>query len=489
MVLDWVDMVFWKDFNCYFDQADIIEMSLVSKRWRLKLMPIVFKKIGYRGTPNRIGFYQYLYRSLKSRNNPTDEAGDLVWNDEGNSTDHSADCDEFSGKENYYCGCFKALERIHDYDCGFQVFKRNNEIKNESKTIHKYVKQLKIFELLDCFPFQYHYHIPFIGMFSNLTHLDLEYTRFYLYQFENIFKSLNKLEYLALRENIVIVDAEEHQSVINLEFPKSINTLYIKQGVSFLSESGYLDYLDYFQFLEDEEYYFSFQPQHLPNLRRLTYINGVRAFDTIVIDFLNINPQLKYLGSSVNAFTLPLLNQISTHPSLKQLAVIKESDIYPPNIESSSSTSDSVGYLEINFCKFINYSFFEKITLFCPNITHFHLKINGNWEESAAIISPVIKKLTRLHTLSITGFPDPIRFISDITRNSTVKRLNLTEINLYFLDLTLIEKLCNISHININYNTFVYPNDQVELSTLIQKYLNWKVLTFKDSVNFYKIYS
>ncbi|KXN70676.1 hypothetical protein CONCODRAFT_17455 [Conidiobolus coronatus NRRL 28638] len=457
-MLDWTDIALWKDLSCYLSQSDIIKLSLLSKLWRFKLAQLVFRKIGYRGTIKRNIFnqsYEYIYRKK------TDKSSEEI------SDNEKGDGENDFGSDDDICNCDKNPEVVHRYNCKRIVSKRMKEVKKETEIVRIYATDLSVSEYTDSFPLQFDYNTKFIFYFSNLKCLNLNYTRFYLLQLNSMFSKLEKLESLTLIQ-VGVID------------------LFIKKGIIIQKETDRKYFVGFVELFEDGGPYFSIKPQYLPNLRRLKYINIRNNFDDTMIEFLVLNPQLSYLSSAENAFTASLLNQISLQPSLKQLDIIKENEIYIPYNLSDSYTLASIQYLHINVDSSEDVDFFIKISLACCNISRLNLEIQHCSNTLAENVALIISQLKKLNTLSININYDIINFIKLMTKGSNIQNLQLVNYSLEDLDLSLIDQHSKIRKVHISYSNPICIASQVKLAADMNKYLNWSILSFHDSITCYK---
>jgi hypothetical protein len=478
MVLDWTDIVLWKDFYCYFSQLDIIKLSLVSKLWRFKLAQLVFRKIGYRGTIKSNIFNQsYGYIYGKKTNRISEETSDGEGVDDEN--DFSSDAD--------ICNCDNNPEVVHSYNCKRIVSKTMKEIKRETEIIRIYATDLSVSEYTDSLPLQFDYNTKFIFYFSNLKCLHLNYTRFYLLQLNSMFCKLEKLGSLTLIQIGVIGDFSDDLSKVNVKFPRSIRDLFIKKGIIIQKEANRKYFVGFFELFEDEGPYFSIKPQYLPNLKRLKYINVRNNFDDTLIEYLMLNPQLAYLGSAGNAFTKSLLNQISLQLSLKQLDIVKENEAYVPYHLSNLYSLPSIKCLNINVESSEDVDFFIKISLACYNLSRLNLEIQRCSNSLAESVESVISQLKKLNTLSISTNCDIIKYFKLIVKGSDIKKLHLTDYSLEDLDLSLIDKYSKIKYVYISYSSPICLTNQLKVATDTTKYRKWSILSFHNSIICYKI--
>jgi hypothetical protein len=506
ILINWADIVCWKDINCYLDQLEIYELSLLSKLWRKKLTPLVFRKLDFSGIP-RGGVlnitsdsnYKYQVRVVKTANassNNTEAHSNTSEKGESDSeyetaeeylSDNNESDGNRCGSDEIRCDCKGYNDGIHHYSCDKQIVKSVNEIIKEAKQVQNYVTDLMVYEDLELFPYRYHFNIPFIGCFSYLNSLELLNTRFYLSQLNNVFSGLKRLEYLILRDIVIIGDLQRELKIVSIEFPKSVKNLYIEKGICDQREYEETDNINYNDSLEDSHLYFVFKPQFLPSLKKLTYINELNNFDSIMIEFLSLNPQLCYLSSTENAFTASLLDQISSQASLKQLEFIKKYNISPPLLKHGPRSLNSLEYLEVSIDSTRIAEFYIKIIQKCPNINHLYFKNQDFNIKSAEILDPIFSQLTNLQTLSISGFISTYQFSWIIKNESDIKRLNLINTNVDSADLDLIIKQANVKHIYIKFDSFFSFKYIKSRYGLDKKYENWKSIIFRNSINFYKI--
>ncbi|KXN70675.1 hypothetical protein CONCODRAFT_6755 [Conidiobolus coronatus NRRL 28638] len=505
IIINWADIVCWRDLNCYLDQLEIYELSLLSKLWRKKLTPLVFRKLDFSGTPRGRILDITFANNYKYNGKAIEDANTTLKNKEAHSNtgeksesdseyetaeEYLSDNSESDGNKHGFdesrCECKGCHDRIHHYNCDKKITKTVNEIIDEAKQIQNYVTDLMIYEDLELFPYRYHFNIPFIKCFSYLSNLELLNTRFYLNQLNNIFSGLERLEYLILRDIVIIGDFQGELKTVRIELPKSVKNLYIEKGICDHREYEETDNVNYNDSLEDRFLYFVFNPQYLPNMKKLTYINEVNNFDSVMVEFLRLNPQLSYLSSTENAFTMSLLDQISLQSSLKHLEFIKKYNITPPLLKHGPRCLSSLEYLEISIDSMYIAEFYIKIIQKCSNLSHLYFKNQDFNIKSSEILDPIFSQLDKLQTLSISGFISTNQFSWIIKNESDIKRLNLINTNVDSVDLDLIIKQANVKHIYIKFDSpfsFKYIKTRYGLD---KKYDNWKTIIFTNSINFYK---
>jgi hypothetical protein len=487
MILRWVDIISWKEFNYYLTQLEIANLSLLSKLWRKKLIPIVFRKIGGKRVLERmqnvLGYSDSHSNTdcayNKTINNALDEKIISLPNLDEDSQDGSSCIEE--------CDCRNPFEDIHDQNCHIYISRAINEIKALCTQFQNYVDSLKVCENSNSFPYHYQYIVPYIECFSNLKYLSLSYTTCYQNQLNIVFSKLNKLESLKLKSIEVICEPYWYENVVNIEIPGSLKSLYISKGKIYQEdyENDHSD-VDYDE-LHEESLYLSYRPASFPNLKKLVYISDISNFDDIISEFLTLNPQLDYLGSSKNAFTTYLLDQISSQSNLKQIEVFQEEYDSSRGLEIRANTLDSIESLHVNVDENIDLYFTKIITSACININHLNLNIEHYWGDLIEDFYDIFDKLTRLRVLTIYDYNCHIGFILSILKGPSIQRLNLVDYNLDSLNLSLIEQQSNIKHVHISYNSPNLTKIKLELNISFQKNLNWRMLAFYNSISCYKI--
>ncbi|KXN70678.1 hypothetical protein CONCODRAFT_6758 [Conidiobolus coronatus NRRL 28638] len=487
MILRWVDVISWKEFNCYLAQSEIAELSLSSKLWRKKLVSIVFRKIGDKGVLERIQGELDFSSSHRSTDHNHEK---MVHNALDEKINCIPDVDESIQDESSYleeCDCADPFQDIHDQNCNIYISTAIDEIKVICKEFQYYAISLKVCENSSTFPYHYHYIVPYIECFSNLKHLNLSYTICYQDRLNTAFSKLSKLESLVLKNIEVICEPYCYESVVNIELPRSLKSLYISRGKIHQEEyeNDHSD-IDYDGLLE-ECLYLTYRPANLPNLKKLIYISDIGNFDNIVGEFFTLNPQLEYLGSSKNGFTTYLLDQISSQSNLKHIEIFQEEYDSSTGLEIRTNPLHSVESLYVSVGENIDLYFTKIITSACLNISHLSLNIEHYWGDLIEDFYDIFSKLTRLRVLTIYDYNCHIGFILSILKGPSIQRLNLVDYDLDSLNLSLIEQQSNIKHVHISYKSPNLTKIKLELNISFQKNLNWRMLVFYDSINCYKI--
>ncbi|KXN70661.1 hypothetical protein CONCODRAFT_158028 [Conidiobolus coronatus NRRL 28638] len=188
----------------------------------------------------------------------------------------------------------------------------------------KEVTRLVITETSYGFPYQYHFNAIIMSHFINLKYLFLELSHNPLDILNSCFEKFNYLETLIIAHSVIITYDEDANDV-DLLIPKSLKNLKI------ISCKNYEAPISVKESTEDKEAYLyrgsplNIIPKALPNLKKLVY-DGVERAGEFICQFIQLNPQLEYVGSSKYNFTPHTLELISNIPNLKYEFTIEFDD-------------------------------------------------------------------------------------------------------------------------------------------------------------------
>ncbi|KXN70674.1 hypothetical protein CONCODRAFT_70470 [Conidiobolus coronatus NRRL 28638] len=387
-----------------------------------------------------------------------------------------------------FCECVGPFEGAHSPNCHTQIIQISREIENCFRKTRNYVIDLKILESVYSLSFQYHYNIPLIQHFPNLSCLTLENTKFKLDSLNYLFKGLSVLEYLELNNICVLSYSSYSHHTIDLQFPTSVKSLNINSGVTISPQSE--DLSSYVDILTNGTRYLHFRPQHMPKLKKIVYANKAGSFDATITGFYNLNPQLIYLGFSANALTTDLLNHISISSSLQKLAIIHYKNLIAIPLDSNLPILHSIVELEIELSSDYSIQTFERLIQAAPNICHLHIHLYmlsfDVYHNLSKKIEPVAQIFKNLKTLSITSHSLLCDFSLEIPSFPNLEYLNLLNARLHKVNLVEYEKYSAIKCIYLGFN-HPYYRSNIEFGSFKEKFPNWKINNFHKSLKCYKI--
>jgi hypothetical protein len=188
----------------------------------------------------------------------------------------------------------------------------------------KEVTRLVITETSYDYPYQYHFNTIIMSHFCNLKYLFLELSHNPLDILNACFEKFNCLETFIIAHSAIIT-YDKDANDIDLLIPKSLINLKI------VTCKNYEAPISVKESTEDKEAYLyrgsplNVIPKTLPNLKKLVY-DGVERAGEFIYQFIQLNPQLEYVGSSKYNFTPRTLEIISNIPSLKYQFTIEFDD-------------------------------------------------------------------------------------------------------------------------------------------------------------------
>jgi hypothetical protein len=469
----------WKDVSCYLNQTDIYELSLLSKRWYTKIFPILYRRVVYDGESAALSYNQISQNVYSISNENFSVGASIAYNKYVTS---------YATASSNFCECSSLFEGVHSPNCHTQIIQISNEIENCFRKTRNYVIDLKILESVYSLSFQYHYNIPLIQHFPNLSYLTLENTKFKLDSLNYLFKGLTVLEYLELNNICVLSFSTYAHHTVDLQFPMSIKSLNINSGVTISPQSENLS--SYVDILTNGTRYLHFRPQHMPKLKKLIYANKAGSFDATITGFYDLNPQLVYLGFSANALTTELLSHISVSISLHRLAVIYYKNLISIPLDSNLPILHSIIELEIELSTDYSIQTFEKLIQAAPNISHLHIHLHMLnfivYHDLYKKIEPVAGIFKNLKTLSITSHSLLCDYSFEIPSFPNLEYLNLLNARLHKINLIEYERYSNIKSIYLGFNHPSYRSN-IEFDSFKEKFLNWKINDFYKSLRCYRI--
>jgi hypothetical protein len=190
------------------------------------------------------------------------------------------------------------------------------KLNQKLSTIGRNIKRIEISESSGVIPFQYHFNIAILTHFNNISYLRMEFTINPLEELNDCFEKLHCLETLVL-QHLGIITWDDPQNVIDLRMPQSLKELKINTGQNYENPPSIEEAMDDNEAWTNPDIHFTIVPQTLPNLKTLVYVHDTANIASIIQEFIQLNPQLEFVGSNSTSFNARTMQIIEHIPGLK----------------------------------------------------------------------------------------------------------------------------------------------------------------------------
>ncbi|KXN66613.1 hypothetical protein CONCODRAFT_11496 [Conidiobolus coronatus NRRL 28638] len=359
--INWLKIIFDKEFQQYLNIDILNELSLVSKIARVKLNPKVFYAIKIENNYRYIGrkrVESYNFRGLNKLNK-------LISSNE------------------------EELKK------GLYAEKELSDIKFELENIKELVSSLYL-ENLDSFGY---YLVPMFENFFDLKILKLYHCTIPYSLLVNLGVSFPKLKALELSDLLLVKLSTDVASPSDFNFPP--NLIYLKFGEGKIIEQGALSnpYEILFKnFSHEPSHMFKLPKIPIPSLKRLDFIYS-SGLDRDLLEFLDLNTSLESLKTR-----LLNLDRVYNFESLKRLEVecvcLSGSGLVLP-------TQKSIKELTAKISLKGEFERVKKLCNLCPNLEKLQIIMpriryeDGPQEQFNTFLIPALSKLLKLKTLVI----------------------------------------------------------------------------------------
>ncbi|KXN70662.1 hypothetical protein CONCODRAFT_78731 [Conidiobolus coronatus NRRL 28638] len=224
-----------------------------------------------------------------------------------NEYNHDMDCDDPDCE-----GCIEDLFVPSDEKMDREVKKMIQKLSTTDRNI----KRIIISESSGVIPYQYHINIAILSYYTNINYLYLEFTNNPLEELNDCFEKLHCLETLIMRY-AGIITWDDPQKVIDLRMPQSIKELKINTGQNYENPPSIEEAMDDNEAWTNPEIHFTIVPQTLPNLKKLVYVHDTANIASVIQEFIQLNPQLEFVGSNSTSFNARTMQIIEHIPGLE----------------------------------------------------------------------------------------------------------------------------------------------------------------------------
>jgi hypothetical protein len=382
-----------KSFQENFKLEELQDLSKLSKSFRLKLKPAIFKSI-----------------RLVNQTEYIDDTFVEIFNSK--SFDELNTIAYMNGDE-------------AQKDSGIQNSLIN--INSELKTIKDYAINLHLYEVMR----SGHYLCPILANFTNLSTLKIRCSTIPYSIFQKLgvhFPMLNILELYNVVLSISPTDSTNSKEII---FPLNLINFRIASvemtDMSILSDPYKMVLNDFNPYARSN---FTLPNIFLPSLKELKFLR-CSAWNNGLVEFLEKNPELEQL--SIDSFNPSMSKHFK---SLKSLS-LEQVGMYE-NLHNLIASS-SIKTLKISIEDEYHYEKFEKICLMCPSIEFLHFSVFNidTYQEAFNIyLMPILRKLPNLKTLELPIYTeDPIRV--DVNNFYQINKIiiitdDITNLRVYF---------------------------------------------------------
>jgi hypothetical protein len=421
--INWLKIIFHKQFQSYLNTGILKELSLVSKIVRVKLSPKLFYAIKVENNSQYVGrkrIENYNIRSLTVLNN-------FLCSDENESN-----------KELY-------AENVL------------TDIKSELTRIKKFVFSLC---LLKSNNFGY-YLVPIFESYINLKILKLYYCTIPYSLLVNLGVSFPNLKTVELCDLLLVKLPTDTTDTHGLNFPS--NLMYLKFGEGKIIEQADLSnpYKMLVKSFSHEPYtIFKLPKISIPSLKKLIFIY-FSGMDFDLKEFLNLNTSLESLKiRSIN------LDSVYNFNSIRSLEV---DGVYTTGNEPTLPTQYSIKELTAKISYENEFEKVKKLCNLCPNLEKLKIIMpRARYEDSPQqqfdnFLTPVLSKLEKLKTLIIN---------IDITES------DILDISKFYYIENIVFEIYN-PYLNFKFNNCVYLKS-IEIKCKLFEFDNKK---FMDEFN------
>ncbi|KXN66681.1 hypothetical protein CONCODRAFT_80418, partial [Conidiobolus coronatus NRRL 28638] len=357
--VNWLNIIFLKDFVSYLSIEDLKEIGFTSKLVREKLKPSLFNNLKLS--------YNNINTKLEVSDNIFIEYCNIILNPGSASNS-------------------KKVKKL-SIEAGLKdIAHVLNDIKSYTKSFH----------LSGVYRAGY-YLFPVINIFDKLTSLKLEVCFFSLEKFSKLGDLIPSLKSIELAGVSLIKQPSDDISPKELSFPSNLSFLNISEceviDVDLISNP--YEFLFNEDFSRFEQSNFTFPEISVPSLKELVfYVND--DSDCGIIKFLELNPNLETLD--INCFNSNMITRLS---SLKNLE-LQDEIIFDGSTDNS--TLESLKYLKITIDDDNTYENIKKLCLLCPNLDYLSFYIEDIKEFHHFIeryMVPILTNLLKLKTLQL----------------------------------------------------------------------------------------
>jgi hypothetical protein len=417
----WELILSWKDTTQYFYKFELLEISTACKLIRQKLKPVIFHEL------------------------------DFTWFPPCFDDDKSNDCEK------------------NDEDL----------LIEQMLPISKFLKSLSIGA-----EFNFNYLITLLPLISKLEYLQIFGTTLEFKQIAQVLNKLNQLKSLKLNSCKIAFFSTNNEIDMNIDLPKSLTGLHIEKCYYIKSTTEFDPLLSRYDFDENTttRHCFGLKPELFPKLNQFTYDSKLDE-SSVIEDFLQLNPQLKYFQTYLINLDQSILNQLITFNQLKSLTLscciplgftIKITNF--PNLNSITN-------LKLLNLTPASIQFANSFTLACPNLTqlslHYHSQLESHYNQ-------LLNQLPILTKLTFIGYKGNMSLVRTGLILDKVNHLYLTRFYIDQINLEKFEEFELIESVIIKYS---YIEDELEelIENYYKQFTNWKCRFMRDYIKCTKL--
>jgi hypothetical protein len=441
--INWLNIIIINEFQNILNLNLLINLSLLSKKTREKLKPLIFNKLELTNidfelkiTHSNNLFVEY-FKSLESESSSDD-----------------------SIIENKFCEILNIEDSLTD-------------ISYSLKNIKYYTKSVSLEDISRAG----YYLFSIVSNFCNLTQLKLNSCYIPYSGLVKLGEYLPKLTNIELISVILAKSGKDNVSLSDYIFPKNLRYLrFISNNITSTESLP-----DPIEFLINDKSSAIFETYFIPNISipSLNYLEfyGMDPEKTKLIAFLDANPNLDSL--KIFSIDSKLIKKLSSLKCLEFNGV--------ESIDTSENTNNlySLSKLTINGYILTNLNDIKSFCLLCPNLEYLHFKnlyTDSFQEYIDKLLAPILLRLTKLKTLRLLITTN--NEILDISKLEQIEELIIDASSEIVLNLNL-ENCKFLKKIIIN---LIF--ERVNTDHIKHKFNNlksWKFKFCEDTIIGYKI--
>ncbi|KXN67715.1 hypothetical protein CONCODRAFT_10166 [Conidiobolus coronatus NRRL 28638] len=346
--IDWELILIDSPIFQYISKYELLDLSFISKRIRLKVSPYLFSKLRIKPKvlytqPN---FFQH-------RNN--------------------FDLDRLTYWERFILlGTY-----FFDKNLAFRETQIDPFINQSATTLSKIGQYCNVL-IFDQLKKASYFLIPITVEFLNLTELFIFKCELPLYKFNIILSKLVKLEILHLDTIYFIKSIEDSELKNDINFPQNLEVLsyeYIYLVVTDLPQFHTIEFA-YNLMGTYESIVLELPLKSFPKLKVLNY--GKAEESLSLIKFLDINPQLKALCLNVAILRPAILSILTSMPNLEGLKIETNGTSFEEFEIHSLSNLQKLQVLNLNIITGSDFRLITQFIKFTPNLTRLTIETSAN---------------------------------------------------------------------------------------------------------------
>jgi hypothetical protein len=435
-----------KEFKTYIENDDLIQLSIVSKKFRNSLKYTIYEYFNFR---NLVKMKNYKSCILSEYN------------------------DDNENSVYYTVNFYKSLDS--------EFIDGKDSFKSDLESFSYNTSNLVLIDVTD-----YHYlfyQIP--SIFYNLKTLIIDSTVIMQDILQYLFDNLNYLEDLELIGNRIYKRMEDSKIFIN--WPTNLKKLELGLNlVGHVDERADDIILRPNMEFNDDFSYLSLHPKEVPNLLLLDYMPSL--YDDIdcndLLEFLRVNQSIRSLIIRINRFNPAIFNFVKSYQNLTHLE-LSDLDLFSV-IDTELIDSQICNNLRsLDICIHHDNGFLDILAQQFPNLTVLTLRsIELEFSELCSHISKFqnLKKF-KLEDYGLPGGSKELQFenfknLQSFELSSGIA-INFEEFN-FIIDTSPKLKLIKFSRYS-----YLHAFDNPKLSSELEN--NWKLVYFPRKLSFYKI--